>query len=84
LRISKCVICEKGMCQVCTRECIVCEEERCSRCCVEESGLWRYALIGRGEDGDPVCVVCRVENKLGDDDTSEGSDDETEMAQNGP
>ena len=35
LNISECGICEKGMCQVCTRECIVCEEERCSRCCVE-------------------------------------------------
>lgn len=36
LRISECPVCEKGMCQVCTRQCIVCEQERCSKCCVEE------------------------------------------------
>ena len=84
MRISKCGICGKGMCQICTRECIVCEEQRCSKCCVEESDLRRYKLIYRGEDGDPVCTVCRVENQLDDNDTSEGSDDETEMLQNGP
>ena len=36
LTIRECGVCEKGMCQVCTRKCIVCEEERCSRCCIEE------------------------------------------------
>jgi len=35
LRVSECEICERGMCQVCTRTCIVCERERCSKCCVE-------------------------------------------------
>ena len=50
---------------------------------MEESDPSRRKLISRGEDGDPVCGVCRVENKL-DDDTSEGSGNETEMVQNGP
>ena len=34
-QISQCDICEKGMCQVCTRECIVCDQLRCSKCCIE-------------------------------------------------
>ena len=36
LKIYECPLCEKGMCQICTRTCTLCEEERCSKCCVEE------------------------------------------------
>jgi hypothetical protein len=36
LRVSECGLCERGMCQVCTRVCVACDRERCSKCCVEE------------------------------------------------
>lgn len=36
LRVSECGVCERGMCQVCTRICVICERERCSKCCIEE------------------------------------------------
>ena len=51
LRISECPVCEKGMCQVCTRQCIVCEQERCSKCCVEE---YHHSVL---------CADCCVEAK---------------------
>ena len=85
LRISECPVCEKGMCQVCTRRCIVCEEERCSKCCVEEfspGGRSRLTLC-RGEEGDPICMVCLAE--MSNDNNGHGGDDVdgTEMVQNG-
>jgi hypothetical protein len=72
------------MCQVCTRLCTICDRERCSKCCVEEfvpptlafdkrTGL----LICRGEEGDPVCLIC-LEDKNDDDRASDGN----EMAHN--
>jgi hypothetical protein len=83
LQITECPICEKGMCQVCTRNCISCELERCSKCCIEESYSYKDMLINRGEEGEPVCLVCLAEYKP--DDSSAGSpcNDETDMVQNG-
>src|SRR5271154_2633628 len=81
--ITECGICEKGMCQVCTRKCIVCEEERCSRCCVEESpSLATFRLMSRGENG-AVCSVCLAEYKPSDDSGGGRSDDGIEMEKNG-
>ena len=68
---------------MCTRKCIVCEEERCSRCCVEEfPPLQEFkADVVRGEERDPVCLVCLAEYKP-DDDYSSGESGH-EMLQNG-
>jgi len=82
LRISECPVCEKGMCQVCTRQCMVCDEERCSKCCVEELSPWRMRLmLCRGEEGDPICMVCLAEMA---NDNGGGGDDAngTQMVQN--
>ena len=82
MNICECGICEKGMCQVCTRQCIVCEEERCSRCCDEMYSLNRsIVLMSRGEERDPVCLVCLTEYKP-DGDYSDGESGQ-EMVQNG-
>ena len=85
LRISECPVCEKGMCQVCTRRCIVCEEERCSKCCVEEfhHPLWSGLMLCRGEEGDPICMACLAEMSNDNNDDGEDDVDGTEMVQNG-
>ena len=61
---------------------MVCEEERCSTCCVEVYSLIRRnGLMSRGEDRDPVCLVCLAKYKP-DDDYSSGESGQ-EMVQNG-
>jgi len=76
LRIGQCEICEKGMCQVCTRQCILCDQLRCSKCCLETYLLHRYDdADGSGEDREPVCLECIAELK-------KQENQENEMEQN--
>jgi hypothetical protein len=57
LDITQCPLCRKGVCQVCRRQCAGCQEERCYHCCVEMYFSGDMA-DGRGDERDPVCLLC--------------------------
>jgi hypothetical protein len=77
-KISECGICDKGVCQVCTRQCIICDQLRCSKCCIETYLLYSTGNNNRGGDREPVCLECIAELKRRDE-----HDTESEMEQNG-